>query len=525
MGSLIFSKEQLNSFKAFCESVQSSNTVNIFETPDQQKARISRALTDYNFFVITYFEQYADCDCAPFHIKAAVRICIDKRPTDDPNLIAVLEWPREHAKSVHADVLIPMWKLAQGTLNGMILVGKNQEDACVLLSDIQAQLQYNPLFIHDFGEQFNLGDWTAGDFTTKNGIRFKAIGRDQTPRGARKGEKRPNYAVVDDVDDDIIVNNQKRVRAIVERILGALFFGLDTKKGGTLVIAGNRIHQKSILAHIVGDIKPGAPKRKGIFHSKIYAIDPKTGQPSWARYTYGQIMNKIAAVGNAIGRKEFFHENNVQGTVFLDKYFHWIKMRDLRIYKIIIGYFDPSFENNPTSDFKAVRVWGGLTTPLGDWIRHCITCMVRQTNLKEVYEWMSATEDKLPPGVGILWYVEKQFFNRPIKDALKAHNKLRKRARKKVLTVLVDSTKKDGKYLRMMKMEPSYANNENFYNLDKLYDPDMIEGNNQLKGIEPGYAGADDSPDSDQGAWNLLDQHQPEVNFKPRVPSTQKQRL
>lgn len=519
-------KEQYDGWKRFCFQLQASSGINPFETKADQDKRKKAALADYNIFVQTYAKVYTDggtSDCAPFQIEAAVRICVKERPTDDPNLIAVLEWPREHAKSVHACVLIPMWMLAHGKLNGMILMGKNEEDACTLLSDIQAQLQYNDLFIHDFGEQFNFGDWADGDFTTKTGIRFLAIGRDQSPRGARKGEKRPNYAVCDDVDDDQLVHNQKRVMEIVKRILGALFFGLETKNGGTLVIAGNRIHHQSVLAHIVGDTKPNAPKRKGIYHSKIFAIDPKTKQPSWSRYTYQQIMNKIALVGNAIGRKEFFHENHVEGTIFKDKMIHWIKMRRLHDYKIIVGYFDPSFENKPTSDYKAVRVWGGKVTPDGDWKRHCLKSFVRQTDLNDVFDFMSRYEDKLPVGVGVLWYVEKQFFNRPIQEALKAHNKKRTREKKRLLTVITDDTKKDNKYIRIVKMQPAYQNGEVFYNLDEMHDPDMVEGNNQLKGIEPGYGSPDDSPDADQGAWEILDKHKPDANWKPKIGKPKKQ--
>src|SRR5690606_18656266 len=114
------------------------------------------------------------------------------------------------------------------------------------------------------------------------------------------------------------------------------------------------------------------------------------------------IMNKVKQAGNAIGRKEFFHENHVEGTIFKDSMIHWRKMRRLHDYKIIVGYFDPSFENKVTSDFKAVRVWGGLLTPAGDWERHCLKSFVRQTDLNDVYQFMSDYEDKLPVGVGVL---------------------------------------------------------------------------------------------------------------------------
>ncbi len=50
-----------------------------------------------------------------------------------------------------------------------------------------------------------------------------------------------------------------------------------------------------------------------------------------------------------------------------------------------------------------------------------------------------------------------------------------------------------------------------------MYNPDMVEGNNQLKGLEPGYKTPDDAPDADEAAWHYLDQHQPGRDFKPLI--------
>jgi len=528
MAKPVVERRDYNDWKQFCEQVQNSNSVNFLETKEEQEARKKRARSDYRFFVSTYASVYTDggkTDCADFHVDLANEVELKKRPKEDPNKIAVAEWPREHAKSVHIDILIPLWKIARGTLTGMLLMGKNENDACNLLGDLQAQLQHNALFIHDFGEQFNFGDWQDGDFTTLDGIRFLAVGRGQSPRGARKGQKRPNYGAIDDVDDDELVNNQKRVGKVVKTILGAFFFALDTR-GCTMIIAGNRIHPQSVLAHIVGDIKPGAPKREGIYHSKIFAIDPKTGKPAWwQRYTLDMINSKLKASG-IFGRTELFHEHHVEGKVFKESMMHWLKMWHLlQEYEIIIGYFDPSLEDNPTSDFKAVRVWAGYTTASGDWQRHCLKSFVRrEVPIVDAYKWMSDVEDRLPPGVGIVWYIERQFYNRPMSDALYEHNKQRRKNGKRELAITTDTRAKEKKYTRMVKMEPAYSNNENYFNIDEMYNPDMIEGNNQLKGIEPGYDTPDDSPDADEGAWYYLDQHKAGRNFKPRVIKRKKKR-
>jgi hypothetical protein len=502
----IIAKRSLDEWKRFCEQIQAASTIPFGDNATKQKARKDKALKDYNFFVRTYFPTLTDCDCADFQIKAANRI------SKHNNEIAVFEWPREHAKSMHSNVFMPMWLLSQGKLTGMVLMGKNETDASNLLSDLQAQLQFNELFAHDYGDQYNFGSWEEGDFTTKNGIRFVAIGRDQSPRGLRKNEKRPNLAVIDDIDDDEIVNNQKRVRKVVEKIFGALYFALQIKDW-RMIVAGNRIHAQSILAHIVGDIKPGAPKREGVFHSKVFAIDKQTGQPAWKeRYTLEQLQSKMKAAGTLMARREFFHENHVEGTVFKDQYIQWRKIPRHRDINPIIGYFDPSFENKPTSDFKAVRVWG-----LKGEEKYCLGSFVRRAELGDAFNWMSDFEDKLPPGTGIIWYVEKQFFNRPIQDALHLHNKRRKRLGMRTLAIITDARTKEEKFTRIVRMQPTYENGLVFFDIDQMHNPDMVEGNNQLKGIEPGYKSPDDAPDADEGAWYYLDMHLPDRTFSPRM--------
>jgi hypothetical protein len=119
--------------------------------------------------------------------------------------------------------------------------------------------------------------------------------------------------------------------------------------------------------------------------------------------------------------------------------------------------------------------------------------------------------------VAVIWYVESQFFNRPIKDALATHNTARKNAGKQQLVIQTDERDKPNKYTRIVRMEPAYSNSEVVFNIDEYNNEDMIEGNNQLKGIEPGYNGPDDSPDADEGAWFYLDEHIPGRDFVPII--------
>lgn len=508
----VITKRDYKDWEAFCVQVQNSTAVAFNETKQEQQARIKLGKRSYNDFVKIYFPLYADHDCADFHIRAANAILKDK------NILAVLEWAREHAKSVHATIIIPMWLIAHGELTGMILMGKNHDDACNLLSDIQAQLKDNELFAHDFGQQYSFGSWEDGDFTTKDGIRFLAVGRNQSPRGARKNEKRPNYAVIDDIDDDEIIHNPKRIDKVVRNIMGALYFALSIK-GARMVVAGNRIHHNSILANIVGDTKKGGKKREGVWHSKVCALKPKSivkntagdiigGTPSWKRYTLQQILEKMKKAGHVLAMQEFFHVTEVEGKIFKNSYFKFARMPRLSKMNVIVGYFDPSFVNSATSDFKAVRLWGIYNNK-----KWCIKSFARRCEIEEAFRWMIAVEKELPNNVAVIWYIEKQFINKTMKRA----QRIVEREEKYKINVITDERKKPNKYTRIVKMEPDYSNGGVYYNIDEKDDPDMIEGNNQLKSIEPGYNTPDDSPDADEGAWYYLDFHYDDESFEPII--------
>ena len=176
-------KEAVERWQKHCETVQQATVVNTAETARERLARIKRVRADYAAFVEYYFPHYTvnetgkQTPCAPFHIKAANKVLNER------NLKAAFKWHRGAAKSTHLDIFIPLWLKCQEIrqINVMVLVGKSEENACTLLADIQAELQYNQRYIHDFGQQYNNGSWEEGEFVTKDGVAFFARGRGQSP--------------------------------------------------------------------------------------------------------------------------------------------------------------------------------------------------------------------------------------------------------------------------------------------------------------------------------------------------------
>jgi len=316
--------------------------------------------------------------------------------------------------------------------------------------------------ISHLGRDFQtFGDWQTGDFTTKDGIRFLALGVGQAPQGVRKGAKRPNLAICSDLDDYEIVQNQRRVKNVVDWIEGALMPAIQIK-GSRFIIEGNRIHPQSILATFIGDTKPERPKREGLYHNKVFATQipgenytrqyiSEGGVPSWDRYSTEELSRKFQRVGIVMTKREYYHEHVIEGRVF--NRFQW-KSVDLKKLKIVIGYIDPSFEDKPTSDFKAARVWG-LMSPR-DFI--CIKSFVRRCPLDTLFTWIGEYNDQMnSKGIDVLWYIEKQWITQPFRDALASVTRKRKAKGLKAVVILQDGRKKENKFVRIMNMEPKHS--------------------------------------------------------------------
>ena len=326
------------------------------ESKSDKVRRIMRLQQNYAAFCEYYFPHFLQLKDkttgevlrtihnAPFHNQAARKV------RNAPNLKAVFMWPRGHAKSTHMDVFLPLWLMFQPKrlINFMVVVGKSEDSACRLLGDIQAELQHNDRLKRDFGDQKPQGgDWTDGEFKAACGVKFLAVGRGQSPRGLRDREARPDYIVIDDLDDDELCKNEKRVRELTSWVKSALFGSLDVGRG-RFIMVGNLISKNSVLYNIANT--------KGVFLSKICAVD-KDGTPVWKdKWTREEVDEYREFVGYRDWEKEMMHNPIKDGTIFRHEWIHYRKMPSLSKYEALVCYTDPSWKSTTANDYKACRL-------------------------------------------------------------------------------------------------------------------------------------------------------------------------
>jgi predicted phage terminase large subunit-like protein len=492
------------------------------ETEQERLKRVESLLKVANFeaFCKYYFPHYIDCDFGWFHKKAAKEILKSN------NCFAVLEWAREHAKSVFADVFIPIWLLAKGELSGMILASETDPKAKVLISDIEAELRKNKRYIADFGDQHILGSWANGHFMTSGGIGFWSFGIGQNPAGVRKAAKRPNYGVVDDASSKKKAKNQVIVKQDLDWILGE-FMGCLAIKGKRFVFANNRTAKNDLTAHMVGDIEEGDKKREGIIHIKVYATeDPKThqmleiasgGVPAWReRYTVDHIATRMHEMGYRNGMRQMYHKHIEDGNIFLPEQLPWGKCPSLEECEALISYNDPSFKDTKKNDFKAIVLIGKIGRyyyVLWAWVRQASKAAMVSAHydldeiIKAKQRVVEIDNAKLTE-ILCRHYMEANF----MQDLLLEEYELEGDSRGYQMRIRPDNRSKPDKTGRIEDLSTIAERGYLIFNEQYRKNPDMITLRDQFLAFPSGH---DDGPDACEGAIYLLNKQNKTGKDKP----------
>lgn len=474
------------------EDVDRQTTVNNSESRAKQLARIARARKDYAFFVEYYFPHWCTdkegkiTKSAKFHIEAAKTILQSK------NLKAAFKWARAHAKSTHMDVFIPLWLKCQAVreINVMVIVGKSQDNANTLLSDLQSELQFNKRYSHDFGEQYNSGHWAEGNFVTRDGCAFFALGRGQSPRGLRYRDKRPDYVVIDDLDDDELTLNESRVAKLTDWVKEALFGTLDGGRG-RFIMVGNLIGKDSVLARFC--------ETDSVKVSQVNIYD-KNGNISWAdKWTKEEVLAMLKFMGYRSFQKEYMNNPITEGAVFRDDDLVFANIPPLHKFKFVVAYADPSPSNNTNdrkNSTKALWLVGAFEGKF-----YIITGYLDRVTNDEFVDWFYLIEDYVNHKTQIYNYIENNTLQAPFFDQVFMPLFYKKGAeRSHHIGVIPDPRKKPDKFSRIEgNLEPLARTGRLIFNIKEKDNPHVKRLIEQFKMFSPSMKAPADGPDAIEG--------------------------
>jgi len=369
-----------------CIRISQATSINLNESHVDKMNRIANLEKDIIRWAEYYFPNYAKKKSAWFHRKLAKAIIENKK------IKALMEAYRSSAKSVWIDLFIPLFLyLAKNDLHFMLLVGENDKKAKALLSGIQAQLQYNHRLKNDYGNKFQQGDWSDGDFMTSDGVRFMAIGFGVSPRGARESAERPDYIAVDDVDNKKHVKNNElmgeAVDYINEDIMGC--FDSDDEATERFVYANNNFHKNSITNRLVEFFKlkikeaKESGEKSDYFHLRVDAVkDLTTFEPNWPEKTSAEYWKKkYHSLPYRSFMREYMNTHIAEGKVFKDEWWQWTKILPYNKYDAIILYGDLSWKDDACH--KSFVMVGKIKRQF-----HLLHVMFRQTSRTGAARWL-----------------------------------------------------------------------------------------------------------------------------------------
>jgi len=492
-------EKYLLDYDLHCKRIAKSTTIRINETVKEKYARIKRLEADYASWFEYYLVTYAKAPCADFHKEFAQDM------TTNEEIYLELEIYRSGAKSVHADIGVPLFLMVKGMMRFMLLIGETEKKAKKLLSGIQAQLKYNQRFINDYGEKFKYGDWSDGDFVTTEGVRFMSLGFGQSPRGVREEEQRPDYIVVDDIDNKKHVHNDLLMREGVEYITEELWGCFDEMDGSVkrFVYANNNFHKNSItnrLEILFKTLIQKAREEGGKIYHKIIKVkavsDLQTFTPSWPGKTSAEYWRKkFANTPYRSFMREYMHVHIEDGTVFRLDDMQWKKMLPYREYDALCFYGDLSYKDSAC--FKGLFLVGKKDRDL-----HIIHSFLRQTSRAKCAKWLyNLYEDRgLREVPRIRYYIEGLFSM----DLFVNDFDLEGDTRGYYIPVVADTRPKADKYDRIEASQAYYERRNVFLNVDEKESADQVELLDQYLAFEKGSGAAVDGPDAVEGAFSKL---------------------
>lgn len=497
----------LADYDQHCTRISKSTSIDIHETAEGKNRRIRGLEKEYVAWFEYYFPNYAKKKCAWFHKELANNIINNTR------IYQLAEMYRSAGKSVHIDMGIPLFLyLAKSDLKFMLLVGETEKKASQLLSGIQAQLQYNNRLKNDYGEKFQHGSWEEGDFTTTDGVKFLSLGFGQNPRGAREQAERPDYIVVDDVDNKRHVNNDRMMREAIDYIAEDICGCFDSDDNATerFVYANNNFHKNSITnrmrlyylsviqRHNEAKANKANARTKNPIKYHILRVCAVKNladfTPEWPEKTSANYwQQKFENTPYRSFMREYMHVHIEDGAIFKYEDILYCVPKRFKEYEALCLYGDLSYKAN--ADYKALILVGKVGKEF-----HILLSYVRQKSRADAAIWTYDTYEKYKLDKYNIKYLIEGLF---AMDEFITDYDTEGEKRGYYIPVVADKRSKADKYDRIEAMSGFFERHNVFFN-EKLKSYDQQTLIDQLLAFEKGSKSHDDAPDALHGAISWL---------------------
>ena len=463
--------------------------IDLNESSSDKRKRIEHLEKHPEKWFKYYFKNFYTSEPAPFHLRAT------KRVLTNPEWYEVRSWSRELSKSGRTMMEV-LYLVLTGKKKNILMVSNNLDNAERLLLPYKANLELNPRFINDYGEQQSIGKWEASEFTTKKGVAFRALGAGQSPRGTRNDAIRPDVILIDDIDTDQECRNQKLIKQKVKWIEEALYATRSLSEPLLWIACGN------IIAKFCCITQMGKKADKW----EIINVRDKEGKSTWPeKNTEDHINRTLSKISWSAAQKEYFNNPVSEGDIFKELTFS--KCPPIKTCEHIIVYADPSTSNkdrgaNKQASYKSVVIVGAKGRK-----RFVYKVWLEQTSNANFVDWLYESyqylKDKQVDTHRI--YIENNSLQDPHYTQVLLPL-IYQKADEYGYTVPIteDKRKKPDKFFRIEgTLEPLNRLGNLVFNKTEQEEPNMVRMKDQMLGVCED-AKMIDGPDALEGACHLL---------------------
>ncbi len=503
----------------FQAAFNSGLDVDPFETQANKLKRIRRLEADPEAWFKYYFKKFYKVDPAPFHLKGT------KRVLSNPEWYEVRAWARSLAKTARTRMEV-CYLVATRKKRAVILASNSQENAERLLAPYRAFFEFNDRLRNDYGEQKNIGSWTAEEFTTRDGAYFRALGNGQSPRGTNNAELRPDVLLIDDFDTDSDCRNPDMVTQKWNWIEEALLPTREICDPLLVIFCGNIIAEDCCILKAIekADHSDVINLRMVNVNKPNPVEDYERGTSAWPQKNSEKAIDRVLSkVSMKAGLGEYFNYPTTEGTTFGEV--AWGKCPPLTRFPFLVAYADPATSNkdNKASCTKALVLLGLLEGKF-----YVLNCFVDRATTDAFIQWFYDMHNFVGGRSTLYFYIENNSLQNPFYEQVFLPKFAeRGKADGNSVGVIPDARNKGDKFTRIEgALEPLVRNGQLVLNEAEKDNPNMKRLRDQFKGVSPRMKAPCDGVDATEGGVYIIRDkmvsYHSKITYIPRARNTKR---
>ncbi len=258
--------------------------------------RTQLARIDMEFFFRFYLGEYFSDPMSDVHRASFEDIRELRETRGRAQLVEV--WPRGFGKSTILCEGLPLWIVCNGLGHFIPIISDSLDQAIGHLDVIKRELENNERLREDYGDFVSRKTWRQESIVTSSGVTITALGSGTRIRGRKKGSKRPDWIILDDIENNRAVRSETQRKTLRDWLTQEVIpAGSPNCK---VIMVGNFIHYACLLKECYEN-----PMWKGRLYQAINSFSDNPGL--WAEWE--DIITDISDKNHAENAQRFYLEN------------------------------------------------------------------------------------------------------------------------------------------------------------------------------------------------------------------------